>query len=224
MKEDKSIIDEIEEKFNIDGAVSLTDTELLSLLIRKGDSTKNVLELASNIIRRYGSSISDLVGITKEELIKDNPGMTDYKATMILCGIELGARTYLKKEKIKHILTTQDVLDLLSYEMSFLSEEHFNVILLNTKNMIIDTILISVGTINTSLVHVREVFKNAIKKNANSIILVHNHPSGDSSPSSEDKALTKRLCAAGQLLGIKVLDHIIIGKDNYFSFMEENMI
>lgn len=224
MKEDKSIIDEIEEKFNIDGAVSLTDTELLSLLIRKGDSTKNVLELSSNIIRRYGSSISDLVGITKEELIKDNPGMTDYKATMILCGIELGARTYLKKEKIKHILTTQDVLDLLSYEMSFLSEEHFNVILLNTKNMIIDTILISVGTINTSLVHVREVFKNAIKKNANSIILVHNHPSGDSSPSSEDKALTKRLCAAGQLLGIKVLDHIIIGKDNYFSFMEENMI
>ncbi len=224
MKEDKSIIDEIEEKFNIDGAVSLTDAELLSLLIRKGDSTKNVLELASNIIRRYGSGISDLVGITKEELIKDNPGMTDYKATMILCGIELGARTYLKKEKIKHILTTQDVLDLLSYEMSFLSEEHFNVILLNTKNMIIDTILISVGTINTSLVHVREVFKNAIKKNANSIILVHNHPSGDSSPSSEDKALTKRLCAAGQLLGIKVLDHIIIGKDNYFSFMEENMI
>ena len=188
MKEDKIIIDEIEEKFNIDGAVSLTDAELLSLLIRKGDSTKNVLELASNIIRRYGSSISDLVGITKEELIKDNPGMTDYKATMILCGIELGARTYLKKEKIKHILTTQDVLDLLSYEMSFLSEEHFNVILLNTKNMIIDTILISVGTINTSLVHVREVFKNAIKKNANSIILVHNHPSGDSSPSSEDKA------------------------------------
>lgn len=224
MKEDKSIIDEIEEKFNIDGAVSLTDAELLSLLIRKGDSTKNVLELSSNIIRRYGSGISDLVGITKEELIKDNPGMTDYKATMILCGIELGARTYLKKEKIKHILTTQDVLDLLSYEMSFLSEEHFNVILLNTKNMIIDTILISVGTINTSLVHVREVFKNAIKKNANSIILVHNHPSGDSSPSSEDKALTKRLCAAGQLLGIKVLDHIIIGKDNYFSFMEENMI
>lgn len=224
MKEDKIIIDEIEEKFNIDGAVSLTDAELLSLLIRKGDSTKNVLELASNIIRRYGSSISDLVGITKEELIKDNPGMTDYKATMILCGIELGARTYLKKEEIKHILTTQDVLDLLSYEMSFLSEEHFNVILLNTKNMIIDTILISVGTINTSLVHVREVFKNAIKKNANSIILVHNHPSGDSSPSSEDKALTKRLCAAGQLLGIKVLDHIIIGKDNYFSFMEENMI
>ena len=73
MKEDKSIIDEIEEKFNIDGAVSLTDAELLSLLIRKGDSTKNVLELASNIIRRYGSSISDLVGITKEELIKDNP-------------------------------------------------------------------------------------------------------------------------------------------------------
>ncbi len=224
MKEDKSIIDEIEEKFNIDGAVSLTDAELLSLLIRKGDSTKNVLELSSNIIRRYGSGISDIVGITKEELIKDNPGMTDYKATMILCGIELGARTYLKKEDIKHILTTQDVLDLLSYEMSFLSEEHFNVILLNTKNMIIDTILISVGTINTSLVHVREVFKNAIKKNANSIILVHNHPSGDSSPSSEDKALTKRLCAAGQLLGIKVLDHIIIGKDNYFSFMEENMI
>lgn len=224
MKEDKSIIDEIEEKFNIDGAVSLTDAELLSLLIRKGDSTKNVLELSSNIIRRYGSSISDLVGITKEELINDNPGMTDYKATMILCGIELGARTYLKKEKIKHILTTQDVLDLLSYEMSFLSEEHFNVILLNTKNMIIDTILISVGTINTSLVHVREVFKNAIKKNANSIILVHNHPSGNSSPSSEDKALTKRLCAAGELLGIKVLDHIIIGKDNYFSFMEENMI
>lgn len=224
MKDDKNIINEIEEKMNREGVVSLSDEQLLSLLIRKGDSTKSVIELSKNIIRRYGSSISDLMGITKEELIKDNPGMTDLKATILLCAIEMGARTYLKKEKSKYIFCTQDILDLLSYEMSFLNEEHFKVILLNTKNMIIDNILISVGTINTSLVHVREVFKNAIKKNANSIILVHNHPSGNSMPSNEDKVLTERLYEAGELLGIKVLDHVIIGKDNYFSFMEENMI
>ena len=224
MKDDKNIINEIEEKMNREGVVSLSDEQLLSLLIRKGDSTKSVIELSKNIIRRYGSSISDLMGITKEELIKDNPGMTDLKATILLCAIEMGARTYLKKEKSKYIFCTQDILDLLSYEMSFLNEEHFKVILLNTKNMIIYNILISVGTINTSLVHVREVFKNAIKKNSNSIILVHNHPSGNSMPSNEDKVLTKRLYDAGELLGIKVLDHVIIGKDNYFSFMEENMI
>ena len=165
-----------------------------------------------------------MIVITREELKNYNPGMTDLKCDMILASLEIGRRAYLKKEKQKIITCVMDIVDLLSYDMSFLDEEHFKVILLNTKNMVIETELISIGTINTSLVHVREVFRNAIKKNANSIILAHNHPSGDSTPSIEDEHLTKRLKDAGELIGIKVIDHVIIGKDNYFSFMEENML
>lgn len=224
MKTDKEIIYNIEKKLFEEGIGELEDKELLSLILRKGDSTKTVIELSENVIRRYGSSLRDLIGVTKEELKNDNPGMTDIKAFMILASLEIGRRAYLKKDEKKMITCTDDVVNLLSYDMSFLSEEHFKVILLNTKNVIIDIELISIGTINTSLVHVREVFKNAIKKNANTIILTHNHPSGDSKPSDQDKSLTKRLVEAGDLLGIKVLDHVIIGKDNYFSFMEENML
>ncbi|WP_290771073.1 DNA repair protein RadC [Anaerofustis sp.] len=224
MKTDKEIIYNIEKKLFEEGIGELEDKELISLILRKGDSTKTVIELSENVIRRYGSSLRDLIGVTKEELKNDNPGMTDIKASMILASLEIGRRAYLKKDEKKMITCTDDVVNLLSYDMSFLSEEHFKVILLNTKNVIIDIELISIGTINTSLVHVREVFKNAIKKNANTIILTHNHPSGDSKPSDQDKSLTKRLVEAGELLGIKVLDHVIIGKDNYFSFMEENML
>ena len=224
MKTDKEIIYNIEKKLFEEGIGELEDKELISLILRKGDSTKTVIELSENVIRRYGSSLRDLIGVTKEELKNDNPGMTDIKACMILASLEIGRRAYLKKDEKKMITCTDDVVNLLSYDMSFMSEEHFKVILLNTKNVIIDIELISIGTINTSLVHVREVFKNAIKKNANTIILTHNHPSGDSKPSDQDKSLTKRLVEAGELLGIKVLDHVIIGKDNYFSFMEENML
>ncbi|MCQ4795213.1 DNA repair protein RadC [Anaerofustis stercorihominis] len=224
MKSDKEILSGIEERLYDEGVGELTDSELVALIIRKGDSTKSVLELSNNIIRRYGASLRDLIGITREELKNDNPGMTDLKCDMILASLEIGRRAYLKKEKQKIISCVMDIVDLLSYDMSFLDEEHFKVILLNTKNMVIETELISIGTINTSLVHVREVFRNAIKKNANSIILAHNHPSGDSTPSIEDEHLTKRLKDAGELIGIKVIDHVIIGKDNYFSFMEENML
>ena len=224
MKEDKSIIENLEIKLNKQGAVSLSDEELMALIIRKGDSTKNVLELSSNVLRRYGGKINDLIGITKEELLGDNPGMTQQKAVMLLCCLELGTRAYLKKEEVNYIFTSQDVLNLLGYDMAYSNQEHFYVILLNTKNMIIYTILVSIGTINASLVHAREVFRNAIKKSANSVILVHNHPSGNAFPSMEDRDLTNRMKDVGQLVGIQVIDHIIMAKDNYFSFMEENMI
>jgi len=224
MREDKEVIFDIENKLDEKGIGELDDSELLSLVIRKGDATKTVLELSRNIIRRYGTSLRDLIGITKEELKNDNPGMTYVKAEALLASLEIGRRAYLKREKQKFINCVDDIVDMLSYDMSFLDLEHFKVILLNTKNCVIDTELISIGTINASIVHVREVFKNAIKKNAHSIILAHNHPTGDSTPSIEDKQLTRRLKEAGEIIGIKVIDHVIIGKDNYFSFMEENML
>lgn len=109
-------------------------------------------------------------------------------------------------------------------DMKFLNKEHFRVILLNTKNQIISIEEISIGNLNSSIVHPREVFNIAIRRSANSIILVHNHPSGDSTPSTEDINITRRLIEAGNIIGIKVLDHIIIGDNNYTSLKQKNII
>lgn len=131
-----------------------------------------------------------------------------------------------EKEDMKRfkISNPWDVYKYFIEEMSLLEKEVFKIVLLNSKNKIIEDINISVGTLNSSLVHPREVFKEAIKKTANSMILIHNHPSGSLEPSLEDKNTTQRLCNVGELVGIKILDHIIIGNNNYFSFKENCII
>lgn len=131
-----------------------------------------------------------------------------------------------EKEDMKRfkISNPWDVYKYFIEEMSLLEKEVFKIVLLNSKNKIIEDINISVGTLNSSLVHPREVFKEAIKKAAHSMILIHNHPSGSLEPSLEDKNTTQRLCSVGELVGIKILDHIIIGNNNYFSFKENCII
>lgn len=131
-----------------------------------------------------------------------------------------------EKEDMKRfkISNPWDVYKYFIEEMSLLEKEVFKIVLLNSKNKIIEDINISVGTLNSSLVHPREVFKEAIKKAAHSMILIHNHPSGSLEPSLEDKNTTQRLCSVGELVGIKILDHIIIGNNSYFSFKENCII
>lgn len=206
------------------GAASLSNSELLALIIRTGHKRDTALDLANKILRLDSSGLAHLTNVTLEELMEIN-GIGDCKAGQILATIEIGKRLNRWGNKDKLRVTSPKVLfDLLTDEMKFLKKEHFKIAILDTKNQIISIENISIGTLNASIVHPRDVFNISIKKNANAIILIHNHPSGDTSPSKEDVNVTYRLKEAGELLGIKVLDHIIIGDNNYLSFKEEKII
>ncbi|MBT5215102.1 DNA repair protein RadC, partial [Candidatus Woesearchaeota archaeon] len=176
-----------------------------------------VLSLSHRLLKKYG-----LVGfsdVSYNELVKD----CDYvKALRILSVIELSKRygKCVNKGFKKSIGCSKDVYDMFKDELVGLKKEHFFVLLLDTKNRIIKKELVSVGTLNASLVHPREVFRSAIRESANSIILIHNHPSGDCSPSDEDVSITERLVEIGCLLDVNVLDHVVVGTDDYWSWKE----
>ena len=187
--------------------------DLLALTLR---------ESSAELLSKF-PTIKDLAEATEEELTKIK-GLGKSGAMKILACIELGRRIYAAPATdIKSINSPQDVYDLL-IEMRLLDREKFSAIFLNTKNHILAFDTISIGTLNSSLVHPREVFKAAIKRSANSVILVHNHPSGDPSPSSEDLEVTRRLVEAGKLLGILVVDHVIIGSQKYVSLKERGIM
>ena len=211
------------EKMLTKGVKSLSDAELLAIIIRTGNKKYNAIELSNQIFKEKLINIRDLYDISIEELCTiDGIGLT--KATQIKAAVELGVRasSYMPpKYKIKN---PGDIykyyMDMLRYE----SKEIFKVVLLNTKNEIITDVDISIGTLNASLVHPREVFRAAIRRSSNKIILIHNHPSGCPTPSSEDKSITNRLVECGEIIGIEVIDHIIIGDGLYFSFKENMLI
>ncbi len=200
------------------GPEALSSGELLAIILRIGNREETAIEMANRIIHHCGG-LKGLATISEKELASFK-GIGTAKIAQIRAAIELGSRIYkeaaLTKQKIRSPL---DVVELVM-EMQFLDREHFRIILLSTKNHVIGTENISVGSLNSSIVHPREVFKKAIEKSAASIILVHNHPSGDPQPSKEDIQVTQRLVEAGELLGISVLDHIIIGDSTYKSLKE----
>ena len=148
------------------------------------------------------------------------------KASKIIAAIQLGKRLTEKiiNKEITSINSCEDVFNLMKNKFIDTKKEHFYAILLDTKNVIISKELISTGDLNSSIVNPRECFISAVKKSANSVIFVHNHPSGNPNPSCNDKEITQRLIKAGEILDIKVLDHIIIGNNKYFSFRQENII
>ncbi|NLZ54366.1 MAG: DNA repair protein RadC [Thermoanaerobacteraceae bacterium] len=208
------------------GAQVLNDAELLAVLIRTGTRSESALVLAQRILKGDcgQSGLSYVVNSTVEELSKIK-GIGVAKAVQIKAAVELGRRisTYSGRKQIV-ITSPLDVKDLLMEEMRFLEKEHFKTILLNTKNHVISIEDISVGSLNSSIVHPREVFKPAIKRSSASVILVHNHPSGDPTPSKEDIEVTSRLINAGNILGINVLDHIIIGNNSILSLKEQGLM
>ncbi len=204
------------------GVSSLSDAELLAIVLGRGNLEENAIDLSNRVLKSH--NFHKLAGLSLTELDKE---LKDHiKALKIHAMFEIFRRTNkLKKKGFKlKIKTAKDVYNYYIDELEDKKKEHFYALLLDTKNRIIAEELISVGTLNTSLIHPREVFNPAIKASSNSLILVHNHPSGDCSPSSEDKEVTKMLYNAGDLLGIKVLDHIIIGKDGFTSLKEEGLI
>lgn len=204
------------EKLEKYGPKKLVDHELLAILLGSGIKGVNVLELSKKILKvvhRIGPE-----RITEKELL-DIKGLGKAKAAQIIAVLELGTRLNTKSE----ILSAQDVWNSCA-DFRESKKEHFAVFYLDTQNRLIERQIISIGTLNASLVHPREVFEPALKLSAASIILAHNHPSGSLNPSSGDEEVTKRLIEAGRLLGIEVSDHIIVVKSGFLSFKKELLI
>ena len=211
------------EKLISKGAASLSDEELLAIIIGTGTRDKNVIELARELLETF--SYESLTDIEVNELTKIK-GIKSAKASSIVASLRFGQRIAQKtmEKKIRKISSSEDIYNYLKNELVDMKNECFYAILLDTKNVIISKEVISIGILDASLVHPREAFKPAIKKSAKSIIFAHNHPSGDFSPSNDDFKTTQRLVEAGDILDIEVLDHIIIGKDGYYSFKKENLL
>lgn len=205
------------------GAHALSSSELVAILLRTGSNRQSALQLAQSLLSEI-EGIENLQQITIEELTAIH-GIGHAKAVQLLAAVELGRRVRELVPATKYaIRMPQDAASYVSDDLRHLQQEHFVVLLLDTKNCVVSQELITVGTLNSSIVHPREVFRPAIKKSVSAIILVHNHPSGDSTPSKEDIEVTKRLIKAGQLIGIDVLDHVIIGGSGYTSLREEQLI
>jgi len=210
------------EKLISKGVENLKDEELLAILLGTGIKGKNVLELAKQILNKY--SKKRFLNMKYEDLIKIQ-GINQAKACTILASQELVKRALkVRDESLPQINTVQDILAQAVY-MRDKTREHLMVLYLNARNELLYKKPMFVGTLNANLVHPREIFQEALNQNAGSIILVHNHPTGNNEPSKDDLIMTKRIIEAGRLMGIDVLDHIIITKSNPpYSFKENKLI
>lgn len=203
------------EKMKVNGLSSMSDEELMQIILKTGTKDEGVEILAHKVIDYIHEN--DYKDICVEELMRIK-GIGMAKATSILAGIEIGRRLALNRAIDDFKITNpESVAQIFCNEIGNCNVENFYALLLDTKNCIISKELISKGTINQSIVHPREVFKSAIKKGANSIILVHNHPSGHLEPSRADVEVSKRLEKVGELIGIEVLDHIIVSSNDSLS-------
>ncbi|REJ19002.1 MAG: hypothetical protein C6W59_04625 [Paenibacillaceae bacterium] len=211
------------ERMMIDGAEALSDAELLAILLRTGTRNESAVNLANRILRECGG-LRQLVDMSIAELINIR-GVGPAKAVQLRAGIELGRRLARRAASDRPaIRKPEDAAKLVMEDLRSELKEHFVCLFLNTKNQVLARETLSVGTLNASLVHPREVFRAAIKRGSASIICLHNHPSGDPTPSPEDIALTRRLQEAGALIGIDVLDHIVIGDGRFISLKEQGYL
>ncbi|MFW5856155.1 MAG: RadC family protein [Bacillota bacterium] len=204
------------------GADKLSNSELLALIIRTGHKEKTAIRLARDILS-FAGGIEQLNDLSVEEL-KNIKGVGIAKGTQIQALIELSKRfTAASGQSQVKIKSPQDVCKLVMPELRYASQEIFKVILLNIKNQVIAIPEISKGSLNKSMAHPRDVFRVAIRRSSAAIVLVHNHPSGDPEPSKKDIKITKKLAASGDLLGIEVLDHLVIGDGNFVSMKEKQL-
>lgn len=211
------------ERLERKGPKVLSNIELLAILIRTGSKQKSAINLAEEIVRKF-PNLYTLRNITIDELMTIK-GIGKAKAIQILAAIELGSRTsQYVLERGMQIRSPSDCAEFITEEVKTLEQEHFIGIYLDTKNRILAKKTLFIGSLNRSLVHPREVFKEALKHGCASIILVHNHPSNDVTPSPQDISITKRLIEIGELIGIEILDHLIVGANNYLSMREAKYI
>lgn len=205
------------EKLLKKGASALREDELLALIIGTGTAAKSALSLAAEVALLLPASKDR----TRIEDLTSIPGIKAGKASVLLAALELGKRWYSKpSETIPSIDSLADAVRAVSF-IREKKKEYFIAVYLNARNNILATETVSIGTLNASLVHPREVFEPAVRHLATSVLLAHNHPSGDPEPSDADIAMTKRLGEAGRIMGIELLDHLIVTTERYYSFREK---
>lgn len=204
------------------GPGSLSTSELLAIILRTGTRSESVINLGSRLLANFGG----LAGIARASFgdLCDVHGLGVAKAAQLKAALELGKRLMVASpEERPQVKSPADVANLLMLEMGFLDQEHLRVVLLDTKNRVLGMPTIYVGSLNTSVLRVGELFREAVKVNCAAVIVVHNHPSGDPTPSPEDVRITQQVVEAGKLLDVEVLDHLVIGQQRYVSLKERGL-
>lgn len=220
---DIPISDRPRERLKNNGAESLSNEELLSIILKTGTKNKSVKELSNNILKMI-NDITELKDISIYSLEKI-PGIGLVKGITLKAAIELGRRVYEYKHSNSVILNSSKLIyEYIKHKLINKKQEYFYAIYLDTKKYLIEDKLLFIGTLNTSTIHPREIFKYAYLASASSIICIHNHPSNDVLPSKEDIIITKKLIEIGKIQGINVIDHIIVGNNNYYSFYDNGDI
>jgi DNA repair protein RadC len=214
---DISLQDRPRERLEKHGPAALSDAELLALILKTGTKEENVIDVSHRLISTYG--VDKLHKCTLNEL-QEIKGIGRAKASQIIALFEFNKRHSFSQPNGVLIKSPKQVYEYCYSKLNGLDKEHFMVLLLDTRGKIVKDEVVSVGTLNSALIHPREIFKSAIKESANSIILVHNHPSGDPNPSEEDRKITEMIVSAGELLSIKVLDHVIVGNGKWWSWKD----
>lgn len=213
------------EKCEITGAESLSDKELLSVIIRTGTKKERADEVALRVLEYCGNDGLQALWNMKNEDLKKISGIGKVKSVQIMCICELAKRLARGKRIVgQKISSPEDMISYYNIHLKYLEKEALILLILDSKNRILSEEMLSIGTINTSIADPREIFYTALKRNAVSILLLHNHPSGDPTPSTEDILVTKRIIDAGRLLGIPLYDHIIIGQNSYISLRGEKYL
>lgn len=210
------------ERFLQAGATAVSTAELLAIILRVGAPGENVLRVAERLLVQF----QDLPGLANASIaeLRSVHGIGEAKAVEIKAALEIGRRLMASAPQERPRVTTPaDAANLLMSEMMFLEKEHLKLVLLDTRNRVLGTPTVYVGSLNSSVIRLAELFRVAIKENAAAFIVAHNHPSGDPSPSPEDIRVTKQLVQAGRLLDIEVLDHVIIGRQRFVSLKERGL-
>jgi DNA repair protein RadC len=209
------------ERLRLRGPAALTNPELLAILLRTGSRGENVVSLATRLLARFEGV--DALGRASFAELCAQKHVGPAKAAQILAALELGTRIMSSRPDRRNIRCPEDIYALLGAEMALLDQEHLRVVLLNTRNQVISTREVYKGNVHSAIVRVAEVFKDAVREGCPSLIVVHNHPSGDPEPSPDDASLTSQLDEAGRLLGIEVADHVVIGRNGLVSLRERGL-
>jgi DNA repair protein RadC len=205
------------------GPQALSIPELLAILLRVGVAGESAVQVGQRLLKTYNNNLADLHRAPFEDLCSQR-GIGAAKAAQIKAAIELGSRMSSEKSRERPTINSPaDAAAQVAYDMSALEQEHLRVILLDTRNQLIDIVEVYKGSVNSSQVHVGELFKHAIRRNAAAVIVVHNHPSGDPTPSPDDVAVTRSMVQAGKLLDVDVLDHMVIGQGKWVSMKERGL-
>jgi DNA repair protein RadC len=217
------VVDRPREKLARAGADALGDTELVAIVIGSGTRSRGALVVAGEVIQQAGD-VQGLVRLGVDELCRV-PGIGTSRAARLLAAVELGRRTLFgDRSERPQMLSTRDVADYLAPRYSGFGVERFGVLLLDQKQRVIRSEIVSIGTVEANITHPRDVFRVAMLASASHVVLFHNHPSGDPRPSPADRMMTRRMQIAGEMIGIDVMDHIILGGTEFFSFRQEGMV